>query len=164
MVGGQLMADTPAEILVIGHRNPDTDAICSALAYADLHTRLTGAAAVACYLDSLDPETVWLLAHLGLPAPRAIADVYLRVADVMLTDAPRLAPGDTVRHAGQLMRDHRLSALPVVAGDDRLLGMIPRELLADRYLDLLRLSGHLRRPLAGVRAALEAEQLNGRCP
>jgi manganese-dependent inorganic pyrophosphatase len=161
MVGGQLMADTPAGILVVGHRNPDTDAICSALAYADLHTRLTGAAAVACHLDSLGPETAWLLAHLGLPAPRAIADVYLRVADVMLTDAPRLAPGDTVRHAGQLMRDHRLSALPVVAGDGRLLGMILRELLADRYLDLLRLSGHLRRPLASVRAALEAEQLNG---
>ena len=155
------MPTPTAEILVIGHRNPDTDAICSAMAYADLYTRLHGAGAVACHLDELGPETSWLLNHLGLEPPRAISDVYLRVADVMVRDTPQLRPDDSVRRAGILMHDHELSALPVLDADDHLIGMLPRDLLADRYLELLRLGDQIRRPLAAVLAALEAELLVG---
>lgn len=155
------MTTPTAEILVIGHRNPDTDAICSAMAYADLYARLTGAATVACHLDEIGPETAWLLKHLGLPVPRPISDVYLRVADVMAADAPSLGPADTVRRAGILMHDHELSALPVLDADGRLLGVIARDQLADRYLALLGLVERIRRPLSAITAALEAELLAG---
>lgn len=155
------MAPTTADILVIGHRNPDSDAICSALAYADLYARLTGARTAPCHLDALGPETAWLLARLGLAPPRPITDVYLRVADVMIADAPTLAPHDTVRRAGKLMREHQLSALPVLDPDGRLLGIVTRELLAERYLALLSLADRLSRPLAAIVAALEAELLVG---
>jgi manganese-dependent inorganic pyrophosphatase len=151
------MTAPTAEILVIGHRNPDTDAICSAMAYADLYARLHGAATVPCHLDELGPETSWLLRHLGLPAPRQVADVYLRVADVMLRDTPHLRPDDTVRRAGLLMHDHQLSALPVLDGEGRLTGMIPRDLLADRYLELLQLGERIHRSLGATVLALEAE-------
>jgi manganese-dependent inorganic pyrophosphatase len=150
-----------AEILVIGHRNPDTDAICSAMAYADLYARLTGAATVPCHLDEIGPETAWLLGHLALPAPRQIADVYLRVADVMVADAPHLGPADTVRRAGLLMHDHELSALPVLDADGRLLGVVARDRLADRYLALLSLVERISRPLHTVASALEAELVAG---
>lgn len=155
------MAPVAAEILVIGHRNPDTDAVCSALAYADLHGRLSGAPTVACHLDELAPETIWLLTHLGLAPPRPISDVYLRVADVMVTDAPHLRPDDTVRRAGLLMQQHALNALPVLDDDDRLVGIIPRGLLAERYLRLLHASEQLARPLAAVAETLDAEVLAG---
>jgi manganese-dependent inorganic pyrophosphatase len=155
------MTAPTTEILVIGHRNPDTDAICSAMAYADLHARLAGATTVACHLDELGPETIWLLRHLGLPSPRRLADVYLRVADVMLRDTPRLRPDDTVRRAGLLMHDHQLSALPVLDDEGRLLGMLPRTLLANRYLELLQLGERIRRPLRALVAALEAELVVG---
>lgn len=151
---------TTDEILVIGHRNPDTDAICSALAYADFYRRASGANAVACYLDELGPETIWLLRHLELEPPRQINDVYWRVADVMRDDAPHVTPQATLREAGLLMREHNLGALPVLDGR-RLVGIIPRDLLADRYLALLQLSRHLDRDLATICAALEAEQLAG---
>ena len=57
------------EVLVVGHHDPDTDAVCSAFAYAAFHTWQTGAKAVACDLDELNRETAWLLAHLGLQPP-----------------------------------------------------------------------------------------------
>jgi len=148
-------------ILVIGHHSPDTDAICSALACADLHARASGEPTVACHLDEIGPETAWLLRRLGLEPPRPIADVYLRVGDVMMADAPTLRADDTVRHAGLLMREHELGALPVLDDDGRLIGMLPRDLLADRYLDLLRLSGRLLRPLSTAIAALDGELVAG---
>src|SRR3954453_20820994 len=109
-------------LLVIGHHHPDTDAVCSALAYASFYRWQTGQDAIACYLDDLAPETAWLLRHLGLEAPRAIDDVYLRVADVMETHVPVLRPDQTLREAGQLMQMHQVRALPVVDDANRLLG------------------------------------------
>ena len=55
-------------LLVIGHHHPDTDAVCSALAYANFYRWQTGQDAVPCYLDDLAPETAWLLRYLGLAA------------------------------------------------------------------------------------------------
>jgi manganese-dependent inorganic pyrophosphatase len=155
------MTNATDTILVIGHRSPDTDAICSALACADLYARLDSLPTRACHLDEIGPETAWLLRRLGLEPPRPIADVYLHISDVMMADAPTLRPDDTVRQAGLLMHEHELGALPVIDVDGRLLGMLSRDQLADRYLDLLRLSGRLRRPLAAALAALDAELLAG---
>ena len=114
-------------LLVIGHHHPDTDAVCSALAYASFYRWQTGQDAVACYLDDLAPETTWLLRYLGLEAPRAIDDVYLRVADVMETHVPVLRPDQTLREAGQLMQMHQVRALPVVDDANRLLGLVQRD-------------------------------------
>ena len=74
------------EVLVIGHHDPDTDAVYSAIAYASLYTWQTGNQAVPCHLDHLNRETAWLLKHVGIPSPRAIKDVFFRVSDVMRTD------------------------------------------------------------------------------
>ncbi len=148
-------------VLVIGHRHPDTDAICSALAYANFYHWQTGRDTVACYLDDLAPETAWLLNHLGLAPPRAIADVYLRVADVMETQTPVLRPDQTLREAGQLMQLHQVRALPVVGGDRRLLGLVQRDTLAARYLDQLQLPEEIDLPIGVPQRSLEAELLVG---
>jgi manganese-dependent inorganic pyrophosphatase len=148
-------------VLVIGHRRPDTDSICSALAYANFYHWQTGRDTVACCLDDLAPETAWLLNHLGLAAPRAIADVYLRVADVMETQTPVLRPDQTLREAGQLMQLHQVRALPVVGSDRRLVGLVQRDTLAARYLDQLQLPEEIDLPLGVLQRSLEAELLVG---
>lgn len=148
-------------ILVVGHRNPDTDAVCSALAYAALYHWQTGAATEACFLDDLAPETAWLLQHLRLAPPRPITDVYLRVRDVMETRVPYLRPEQTLREAGMLMRDYAVSALPVVDPDDRLAGLLRREALADRYLEQLELSPEIDLPVDLLRRTLEATLVSG---
>lgn len=149
------------EVLVVGHRDPDTDAVCSALAYAPLHTWLTGEKAVACHLDELNRETAWLLAHLGLQPPRAIEDVYLKVKDVMVSDPPTLRADQTLREAGLIMQRQGLGALPVVDRKRRLTGMLAREKLADLYLAELQLPRRVDLPLTLLRRTLDADLISG---
>ena len=149
------------EVLVVGHHDPDTDAVCSALGYAAFYARQTGEKAVACHLDELNRETAWLLAHLGLQPPRAIEDVYLRVGDVMVSDAPTLYADQTLREGGLLMQRHGLDALPVVDPEGRLTGMLARGKLADRYLAELQLPLRVDLPLALLRRTLEADLISG---
>lgn len=148
-------------VLVIGHRNPDTDAICSALAYAHFYRWQTGRDAVACHLDELAPETAWLLGHLGLEPPVAVGDVYLRVGDVMETEAPALRPGQTLREAGLLMQRHEMRALPVVDYGRRLVGLVERDALASHYLDQLTLPEEIDLPVSLLLRMLGAELLAG---
>jgi len=149
------------EVLVVGHHDPDTDAVVSALAYAPFYAWQTGEMAVACHLDELNRETAWLLAHLGLSAPRAIKDVYLRVRDVMMTDVPKLYPDQTLREGGLIMQDHGLDALPVVDPEGRFVAMLARGKLADRYLAELQLPRRVDLPLTLLRRTLEAELVVG---
>jgi len=149
------------EVLVVGHHDPDTDAVCSALAYAAFYAWQTGEKAVPCHLDELNRETAWLLAHLGLPAPRGIKDVYLRVRDVMMTHAPKLRPDQTLREAGLIMQDRGLEALPVVDPEGHLTAMLARGKLADRYLAELQLPRRVDLPLTLLRRTLEAELAAG---
>ena len=69
-------------VLVFGHRNPDTDAICSALAYADLLRRTTRPDAVACCCGPPNKRTEYVLERAGLAAPRIVMDVRPQVEDV----------------------------------------------------------------------------------
>ena len=112
------------EVLVIGHHDPDTDAVCSAIAYASFYAWKTGNRAVPCHLDNLNRETAWLLKHVGIPSPRAIKDVFFRVSDVMQTDAPTLYSDNTLREAGLMMQQHDLGALPVVDRAGKLAGLL----------------------------------------
>lgn len=148
-------------VLVIGHHNPDTDAVCSALAYASFYHWQTGRHTIPCHLDDLAPETAWLLNHLGLEAPHAISDVYLRVADVMERQVPMLRPDQTLREAGYLMQMHQVRALPVVDGDGRLVGLVQSDTLAARYLDQLQLPEEIDLPVGILQRTLEAELLTG---
>jgi manganese-dependent inorganic pyrophosphatase len=148
-------------VWVLGHRHPDTDAVCSALAYAHFFEWQTGRPALACYLDELAPETSWLLGHLGLAAPQAASDVYLRVADVMDTHVPVLRPGQTLREAGLLMQVHAVRALPVVDAAHRLVGLVQRDTLATQYLEQLQLPEEVDLPVRVIQRVLQAELLAG---
>jgi manganese-dependent inorganic pyrophosphatase len=148
-------------VLVIGHQNPDTDAVCSALAYADFYRWQTGRNAIPCYLDDLAPETAWLLTHLGLAPPRSISDVYLRAGDVIETKVPLLRPDQTLREAGQLMQLHHVRALPVIERNGRLIGIVQNDTLAARYLDQIQLPEEIDLPIGTLQRTLEAEVLAG---
>lgn len=148
-------------VWVIGHRHPDTDAVCSALAYAHFYQWQTGQETSAYHLDEMAPETIWLLAHLGLAAPQATADVYLRVADVMETQVPVLHPDQTLREAGLLMEAHHVRALPVVDSDHHCIGLVQRDALATQYLQQLQLPEEVNLPFAVIQRVLQAEHLAG---
>lgn len=118
------------DVLVIGHRNPDTDAIASAISFAALYKWQHDVPVRACHLDEIGPETGWLLKYLQLDPPQGINDVYLRVADVMEREVPRLSADQTLREAGQLMVQLGIRALPVVDGNEKLLGLVQTDTLS----------------------------------
>jgi manganese-dependent inorganic pyrophosphatase len=110
--------------LVFGHRNPDTDAICSAIAYADLLRRTTRPDAVACCCGPPNKRTEYVLERAGLAAPRIVMDVRPQVEDVCRRELVTAAFGDAFHDVWQRMKDGDLRALPVVDADRRVVGVI----------------------------------------
>ena len=112
------------EVLVIGHRNPDTDAICSAIGYAEFRRRTGLAEAVAARCGDTNDRIDFVLSRFGVPAPRFVADVSPKVSDVMQRDVLSVAPQSTATHALGLMDEHNLRILPVLDEAQRCQGML----------------------------------------
>src|SRR5207237_6846573 len=74
-----------SEVLVIGHRNPDTDAICSAIGYAEFKRRAGMPNAVPARCGDTNERIDFVLQTFGMPAPKFVADVSPKVRDVMQT-------------------------------------------------------------------------------
>jgi manganese-dependent inorganic pyrophosphatase len=103
-----------SEIFVIGHRNPDTDAICSAIGYAEFKRRTGMPEAIAARCGDTNDRIDFVLKYLGLPAPRFIADVSPKVADVMERNILSVRPDSTAAEALRLMDEKNLRILPVM--------------------------------------------------
>lgn len=117
---------------VIGHRNPDTDAICSAIGHAAL-LRLTGEPrATAARCGEVTQRTAWVLQEAGIEAPVLIDDVRTTAGMMCRRDVVQLSPNDTFLAAYQKMLGAGVRAVPVVDDDGHVMGIL-------RYLDLLEL-------------------------
>jgi manganese-dependent inorganic pyrophosphatase len=112
------------EVLVIGHRNPDTDAICSAIGYAEFKRRTGMAQAVAARCGDTNDRINFVLNTFGVPAPRFVADVSPKVCDVMQRRVLSVAPEATAAEALGRMDEHDLRVLPVLDISGRCQGML----------------------------------------
>ncbi|MHB8761260.1 MAG: putative manganese-dependent inorganic diphosphatase [Coriobacteriia bacterium] len=135
-------------ILVFGHRNPDNDSICSAVAYAHLKN-VTDAenVYVPARLGSVPPETEWVFERFGIDLPAEIAHVRTRVRDAMTSDPETVTPEDNVLTAGRIMREHNVRALPVVGPDGSVDGLINQGILAELYIDETEMLGFEKLPV-----------------
>jgi len=123
-------------IYTIGHRNPDTDSICSAIGYANLKQAL-GENVVPARAGKINAETKFVLEKFGMEAPKLLTDLYPRVRDVMLDSAIVVQPTDTLRELGKVMRLHEVKSVPVIDETNVLLGIVSVSDLAKRYFDEL---------------------------
>jgi len=148
-------------IYVIGHRNPDTDTIVSAIGYADLKQRSEELDTKPVRLGDLSAETAFVLDRFGVEVPELISDVYTKVSDVMNRAPQYLKASHTIREAGRVIQDKRL--VPVVDDQHRLIGVLTLDDVAARYLQELDLSGGAQLKLSYDRIVrtLEAEVLTG---
>ena len=103
-----------SEVLVIGHRNPDTDAICSAIGYAEFKRRTGMPVAVAARCGDTNDRIDFVLHTFGMPAPRFVADVAPKVRDVMQPKVLSVTPDSTAAEALGLMDEHNIRFLPVL--------------------------------------------------
>lgn len=121
-------------IYAIGHRNPDTDSICSAIGYANLKHALGAENVVAARAGSPNKETKFALEHFNVQAPQLVGDIYPRVSDIAVKVEKKIKPTDSLRTLGIIMKETGLRSLPVVDDEDKLVGMASVSDLAKAYL------------------------------
>ncbi|MDD4602083.1 Cobalt-dependent inorganic pyrophosphatase [bioreactor metagenome] len=151
------MINQKKPIYVIGHRNPDTDSICSAIAYAHLKQAL-GENAVAVRAGKINSETKYVLETCGFAVPKLIADLYPRVKDVMAGSQITIAPDDTLRDLGNIMQEYDVKSVPVVDKEGTLVGIVTVGDLAKLYYEELEMQDLTR---AGVDFAMMLKVLDG---
>jgi manganese-dependent inorganic pyrophosphatase len=123
-----------SQVLVFGHKNPDNDSICSAVAYAHLKNLVdTDNVYVPARLGPVPPETAWVFDRFGVLLPEEISHVHTRVRDVMTPDVVSVEAGRTMLEAGRLMRDRDVRALPVLE-NGLVRGLVNQTILAEAYL------------------------------
>lgn len=113
-----------SELLVIGHRNPDTDAICSAIAYAEFKRRTGVPHAEAARCGDTNDRIDFVLETFGVPAPRFVSDVSPKVRDVMAANVVSVPPSATVARALGVMDDKNIRVLPVLAENGSCKGLL----------------------------------------
>ncbi|KYZ75180.1 inorganic diphosphatase [Anaerosporomusa subterranea] len=148
-------------ILVIGHRNPDTDSICSAIAYAHLKQAL-GENAYPARAGKVNQETKFVLERFGVQPPPLVTDLYPRVSAVMQEVPATISPTATLRELGGLMKDANAKSIAVINGQS-LIGIVSVSDLAKRYFDELEMQdlSEAGVDFAGVLRALDGELLYG---
>lgn len=148
-------------IYVVGHKNPDTDSIASAMGYAELKRRTGTKNVIPARLGEPSAETRYLLERFKLPAPVLLADVYTRVRDVMNAEPKYLPETATMRDAGLVIGDKRI--VPVVASDCRLVGVVTLDDVAARYLQEMDLASGAQNRISyeSILRTLDGELLAG---
>lgn len=124
------------KIIVIGHKNPDTDSICSAIAYTALKNQISPELHVARCAGEINAETEFVLNYFGLEKPDYIDDVSTQVKDIDIHEVPAIQPEMSLKDAWSLMRKDRLYTLPICTEDMDLEGIITNSDIAHVIMDL----------------------------
>lgn len=111
-------------VLVFGHRNPDTDAICSAIAYADLLQKTTRPDAIAACCGTPNKRTEYVLKQSKLAAPRMVMDVRPEVEDVCQKHVVTARYGDVFYNVYQQMHAKELRAIPIIDDKQKVVGVL----------------------------------------
>ncbi len=113
-----------SEIIVIGHKNPDTDAICSAIGYAEFKRRTGMPRAEAARCGDTNDRIDFVLKTFGVPPPRFVADVSPKVRDVMQSRIVSAKPDTTVAEALGMMEERNIRVLPILNDDHTCHGLV----------------------------------------
>jgi len=111
-------------ILVFGHRNPDTDAICSALAYADYLQQTHRPDAIAACCGTPNKRTEYVLKRARIAPPRIVMDVRPELSDLCKRDPITASYGEVFYEVYQRMKDHDIRAIPIVDSQNKVVGVL----------------------------------------
>jgi manganese-dependent inorganic pyrophosphatase len=146
-------------VYVIGHQNPDTDAICSAIGYAELlqRTRYPDAEAACC--GGLNPRTRWVLEQAGLEPPKLIMDLRPTAEMICRADVVQARADETFLDVYQRMEQADIRSIPVVDDGGKVIGIASVQDLLQLLLHNVSDRLHARRVrtnLANIARTLEA--------
>lgn len=124
------------KIYIIGHKNPDTDSICSAIAYADIKNRLnSGKKYAAKRAGQINEETEYVLKRFGVEAPGYLSDVGTQVKDMEIRETPGVPNNISIKDAWAIMKKSSAVTLPITKEDGQLEGLITTGDIANSYMD-----------------------------
>lgn len=124
------------KVVVIGHRNPDTDSICSAIAYAELKNRTSTLICEPRRAGKMNQETEFVLKKFGVTPPRMCTDVNPKIRDVDYREMPGIPGSTSLRRAWEIMRDQQIDTLSITSADNELEGIIAVKDLATANMDV----------------------------
>lgn len=132
-LGEKIMKET---VHIIGHKNPDTDSICSALAYADYKNNSGEAEAIPVRLGDINRETEFVLDYFKLDKPELMETVRLSVEDLEFDNIAAISPNISLRMALNIMTKNGIHSLPVVDDNEKLIGVVTVSDIVQSYIDV----------------------------
>lgn len=152
------------EVYVLGHRNPDTDSICSAIAYADVKNKENdGNHYVAARAGQISSETSYVLQRFGMRQPTYVNNIGTRVHDMEIRKIPGINEGISMKKAWSMMAEMNAVTLPIVDRDNVLDGIITINDIATSYMENQdsTMIAKAKTPYCNILETLEAKMLVG---
>lgn len=149
-------------IYVTGHKNPDSDSICSAIAYAELKRKL-GYNAEPKRLGELNRETEFILNYFNVPVPEYLTTVKPQVEDLSMDKVVPVSKDISIKTAWSLMKKNNIKSLPVVDDHEKLIGVVTLSDITNNYMDTLESNvlAASKTPLMNIVETLNAIVLTG---
>ncbi len=123
-------------VYVFGHKNPDSDSICAALAYAEFKNASGNINAVPMRLGELNRETKFILDYFGVEPPMLLETARLSVKDLNFDRVAPVSPDISIGMALEIMKKNNLNSLPVVNDKEQLVGMVSISDIIGSYIDV----------------------------
>ena len=117
------MAKKTGKVYVVGHKNPDTDSICSAIAYAHLKREITGNEYIAKRARQLNEETIYVLQKFHVEEPGLLSNVKLQVKDIDIHKIESVEPNVSIKDTWAKMKENNVKTIPILK-DEELVGVI----------------------------------------
>lgn len=151
------------KVFVVGHRNPDTDSICSAICYANLKCALSqDAEYIAMRAGTLNEETQYVLERFGVQPPLYLKDVRTQVRDIEIRETEGVSQNISLKKAWKLMKDKNVVTLPITE-NNMLAGIISISDIATSYMDVYdsKILATARTKYKNILETLDAEMVVG---
>lgn len=128
--------DNNEKIYVVGHKNPDTDSICSAICYAYLKRALTGLNYVPSRAGEINAETKFVLEHFQAEVPEFVENVFTQVKDVEYRHMDGVSGEISIKQAWEILSKTHATTLPSVDKHGKLMGLITVGDIAMTYMEV----------------------------
>ncbi|SHJ67498.1 manganese-dependent inorganic pyrophosphatase [Hathewaya proteolytica DSM 3090] len=123
-------------IYVTGHKNPDSDSICAAIAYADFKNKTSDIPAIPIRLGNVSRETKFILDYFNVAEPKLVTTVKTQVCDLDVDKIQPLSAEISLKKAWEVMKNHSKNSLPVIDENDKLTGLLSLSNLTATCMDI----------------------------
>ncbi|HBF77090.1 MAG TPA: inorganic diphosphatase, partial [Clostridiaceae bacterium] len=125
------MAET---VYITGHKNPDSDSICSSIAYAEFKNKFENKY-IPVRQGKLNQETEFILKYFNVPAPEYIETVKTQVSDLNIDKAVHVSKDVSIKTAWMIIKKYKIKTLPIVDKNERLIGIVTLSDITKKYMD-----------------------------